>query len=690
MRFLKGKAIDSPLDALLTQRNQLQSQLVALRRSAEEKNGLIADLKRSAEEKERLIADLRSQILTMQRTIGWKALERFRRVRDRLLPPGSQRRNVYWTLRRVAEVFLDEGLLACLKKGDHKIRQGLKGQGILVKAPPHDLNTQYQLWLQQHQLTLHVIVQMKTELENFLYNPFISIITPVYNTEERWLRKAIESVRGQIYPYWELCLVDDASTEAHVKMVLEEYAASDPRVRVKYLTQNEGIAGASNHALGLTTGEFVGLLDHDDELSPEALFEVVKRLNEYPTLDLLYSDEDKLEMDGQRVDPFFKPDWSPDLLLSMNYITHLSVFRRSLLQELGGFRRGFEGSQDYDLLLRFTERTNKIAHIPRILYHWRKIPGSAAASTTAKTFAYEAGRKAIENALGRRGDEGQVESFMPGCYAVRYRLLSTPLVSIIIPNKNRWQLLQQCLHSIEEKTSYLQYEIIIIDNDSTEPETLRNLDSLSRRWRVDRYAGPFNFAAINNFAAAQAKGEYLLFLNNDTEVIRDDWLTAMVEQAQRPDVGVVGAKLLYPDGRNQHAGVVLGVGGVAGHAFKGLPEHNLDYFGLAAVVRNCSAVTAACMMVPRRVFEEVSGFDERLRVAFNDVDLCLRVRCKGYLIVYTPFALLYHHEGATRGALHPLEDEELFWKLWGDLIRRGDPYYNPNLTLSREDWTLRL
>jgi len=699
MRFLKGKDSDSPLDALLTQRDCMQGQLAALRRSAEEKERLNVELdsilRRMVEQKDSLIAELNSRLRAMQRTIGWRMLECFRRARNYVLPLNSWRWNAYLTFRRVVEVFLDEGLVACLKKTGRKMIQGLRGQEILVKALANGLtedpHAQYRLWLQRNWLTPYDIAHMRAVLETFKYTPLISILTPVYNSDEPWLRKAIESVRAQIYPHWELCLVNDGSTRPHVKTVLEEYAAADRRVRVKHLSENEGISGASAHALKLATGEFVGLLDHDDELSPNALFEIAKRLNEDPKLDLLYSDEDKLEIDGRRVDPFFKLDWNPDLLLSMNYIAHFSVFRRSLLEEIGGFRRGFDGSQDYDLLLRFTERTDKIAHMAKVLYHWRKISGSAAASTTAKTFAYEAGRRALEEALGRKGKEGRVESLTPpGRYAVRYRLISTPLVSIIIPNKDRWQLLQRCLHSIEKKTSYPKYEVIVVDNGSTDPDTLKELNALASKWKVYRYPGRFNFSAVNNFGAAQAKGDYLLFLNNDTEVSQAEWLTAMLEQAQRPEVGAVGARLLYPNGRIQHAGVVLGVGGVANHAFRGLPDHNPGYFGLAAVVRNCSAVTGACMMLPRRVFEEVKGFDERFRVAFNDVDLCLRIRCKGYLIVYTPFALLYHHESASRGRLHPPEDEDLCWKLWGDLIRRGDPYYNPNLTLSREDWSLRL
>ena len=529
---------------------------------------------------------------------------------------------------------------------------------------------------------------MKGAVERFAYTPVISIVTPVYNTDEVWLRKAIESVRAQIYPHWELCLVNDGSTKPHVRAILDEYVALEPRVWVEHLARNQGMAGASSHGLRLATGDFVALLDHDDELPPETLFEIVKLLNETPDVDLIYTDEDKLDLDGRRVEPFFKPEWSPDLLLSMNYITHLSVFRRSLLGEIGGFRLGLDGSQDYDLLLRFSERARRIAHIPKILYHWRKILGSAAASATAKPFAYEAGRQAIEDAVRRRGHEARVENMLPGLYAVRYKLTGTPLVSIIVPTRDRWSLLQQCLQSIEEKTRYPRYEIILLDNDSTEPDALKGLNAIADEWRVYPYPGPFNFSALNNFGAAQARGDYFVFLNNDTQVVEPDWLTAMLEQAQRPEVGAVGARLHYPDGRIQHAGLVLGVGGVADHAFKGLPGDAFTYFAFANVVRNVSAVTAACMMVSRRAFEEVAGFDERLQVALNDVDLCLRLRQRGYLIVYTPFALLYHHESGTRGRLHPPKDEERVWTAWGDLIRKGDPYYNPNLTLSRTDWSL--
>jgi GT2 family glycosyltransferase len=564
---------------------------------------------------------------------------------------------------------------------------------ILPRAPGagvSSLDTQFKVWLQQHQLKLADIEFMREELRTFTYTPLLTIIIPVYNTEEIWLRRAIESVQAQLYQNWEMCIVNDASTKNYIVPILNAYAASDPGIRVKHLSENTGIAGASSEALAMATGEFIGLLDHDDELTPDALWEVASRLNRNPELDLVYSDEDKLTADGARVDPFFKPDWSPDLLLSMNYIAHFAVFRRSLLEAIGGFRSGYEGAQDYDLLLRLTEKTDRIAHAPKILYHWRMGHTSAASSAKAKPFASESGRRAVEDALKRRGQEASVEVLAPGRYRAKYRIQKSPLVSIIIPTKDQVRLLRQCVSSIEEKTSYDPYEIIIIDNNSINSETIHYLDALSDKHRVLRYQHPFNFSAINNFAAAQAKGEYLLFLNDDTQVIDGDWLTALLEQAQHPDVGAVGAKLLYPNNSIQHAGVIVGFFGGAGHAFKNLPNNRTTYFGLADLTRNCSAVTAACMMMRRKVFNEVGGFDEGLKVVYNDVDLCLRIRKQGYLIVYTPFAVLYHLESASRGRLRPTKEEEIFNRRWADTIRLGDPYYNPSLTLTREDWSLRL
>ena len=507
-------------------------------------------------------------------------------------------------------------------------------------------------------------------------SPLFSIVMPVYNPEECWLRAAVASVRNQTHPSWELCIADDASTEPGVRAFLEECPATDPRIKVRRLPHRQGISGASNAALEMARGLFVAFLDHDDELAPQALFEVARLLSEQPDLDLVYSDEDKIEPDGRHSEPFFKPEFSPDLLMSMNYIGHLTVVRRSLLEETGGFRPGFEGSQDYDLLLRLVERTRRIAHLPRILYHWRKSRGSVAADPAAKVYAYEAAVRALEETLARRGQPGKVETTGPGRYRVRYLVDGHPLVSIVILTRNQGQLLSRCLSTLERKTDYRRYEVIVVDNGSTDPNTLGLLEDYSRRprCRVLRLDQPFNYSRLNNLAAAEAKGDYLLFLNDDVEVVSPGWLEEMLGHARRPEVGAVGAKLIYPNGKMQHGGVVLGLGGLAGHAFYLLSADSPGYMGLAQVVRNCSAVTGACLMTRRSLFEALGGFDEGLSVAFNDVDFCLRLGEKGYYIVWTPFAVLIHHEGASRGRFTPKEDLDRFRARWSRRLERGDPF----------------
>jgi GT2 family glycosyltransferase len=552
---------------------------------------------------------------------------------------------------------------------------------------------QYQVWLDNNRLTVERLHEMETEAAHFAHSPKISILMPVYNSEEKWLRLAIDSVIDQVYRNWELCVVDDASSMPHIKGVLESYAVRDGRIKVRYLAEHRGISAASNEALRMADGGFVGCLDHDDELTRDALFEIAKALNTNPDLDFIYSDHDKKDLNGRRVDPFFKPDWSPDLLLSMNYVTHFSVTRKSLLDQIGGFRSGFEGSQDYDLALRVTESTDRIEHVPWPLYSWRETSSSSAAAIESKPYAGEAAKKALREALTRRGVSGTVTDSPVGRFRVRYAIRGTPLVSIIIPSRDRVDLLKRCVESIESHTSYGHYEVVIVDNDSVDPSTVAYLESSEHK--IVKFDESFNFSRMNNFAARHAKGEHLLFLNNDTEVISEHWLEAMLEHSQRPEVGIVGALLLYPNGsrshklsRIQHAGVTIGVGGVAGHAFKGLPADRRNYYDLHRVIRNCSAVTAACAMMRRGVFDEVGGFDERIKVVFGDVDLCLRVREKGYRVIYTPYAMAYHHEHATRGRLRQLEDEDYAINRWRCTIIEGDPYYNPNLTLLREDYSL--
>lgn len=559
----------------------------------------------------------------------------------------------------------------------------------------------YPNWLARNEVL--DIEAMTQEIATFHYQPKISIAMPVYNVEEKWLRLCIDSILNQVYTNWELCMADDASTDPNVKKILTEYQQLDERIRVVFREQNGHISEATNSALAIATGEFVALLDNDDELAINAFYEVVKVLNENPKLDLIYSDEDKIDMDGNRSDPAFKPDWSPDLLLGTNYISHLGVYRRSILEEIGGFRKGYEGSQDYDLVLRFTEKTTKerITHIPKVLYYWRMLPTSTAVDQGSKGYAFEAGLRAVQDALVRRGINGHAtHGAANGLYDVYYDIESEKLVSIIIPTKNGYKDVQRCVSSIIEKTTYQNYEIIMADNGSTDPK-MHELyaefeQQLPGRFFVESIDIPFNFSTINNRAAKKAHGEYLLFLNNDTEVITENWLTLMVSFAQQERIGCVGAKLLYPNNTVQHAGVILGLGGVAGHGHYGYPYGDLGYFGRLAINVNYSAVTAACLLMKKADFDAVGGFEEAFTVAFNDVDLCLKVQALGRDNVWLHEAELYHFESQTRGyddtgkKKKRFEQEKVMMEeKWGPLIE-NDPFYNPNLTRDIPNFSLRI
>lgn len=527
--------------------------------------------------------------------------------------------------------------------------------------------------------------------------PKISILLPVYGTPERWLRRCLESVLRQACPRWELCVADDASTAPHVRRLLEEYARRDPRVRVVFRTENGHISEASNSALALATGDFIGLLDHDDELRPHALLEMAEAIAAHPQADLLYSDEDKIDAEGTRFQPNFKPDWNYDLLLSQNYVCHFTVIRTELVRAVGGFRKGFEGSQDHDLFLRCIERSSpeRIHHVPKVLYHWRAIEGSTALARGAKDYAANAGQRAVSEHLQRVGAKASVELLPHGHYRVRWQLPEpAPRVSLIVPTRDRASLLRACVESVLRETDYPDFEVLVVDNQSTDPEAVVYLAELAHRpqVRVLRYPHPFNYSAINNWAAVQAAGSVLCLLNNDIEVIESGWLREMVAQVSRPDIGAVGAMLYYPDRTIQHAGVILGIGGIANHAFQHQPAGSPGFCARALVAQNLSAVTGACLVVRRAVFDEVGGFDERLAVAFNDIDLCLRIREAGYRNLWTPFAELVHHESVSRGADDTPEkrarfesEVALMQARWGDLLL-DDPAYNPNLTLEATDF----
>ena len=514
--------------------------------------------------------------------------------------------------------------------------------------------------------------------------PLISILVPVYKTPLWALRRCVGSVLAQDRADWELCLVDDASGDAPLSAYLGELERLDRRIKVGALERSGGISAATNAALALSHGRYVAFLDHDDELAKDAISTIATHLESFPDADLLYSDEDKIDERGERFDPLFKPEWSPDLLLSFAYTCHLSVVRRELLDELGGLRSEYDGSQDYDLALRASERARRIVHVSAILYHWRSLPSSAASGAAAKPWAYEAGRRAIEDALARRGEPAEVTEHpsFPGRYHVRRRPMTQPLVSVIIPFRDEPALLATCAASLREAPGYEHLELVLVDNGSELPETEALLEELIEEPGVTlvRAPGPFNWAAINNAAARQAAGEVLVFMNNDIEARVPGWLDALLGHALRPEVGAVGARLVYPDGAIQHAGVVIGLGGIAGHVLRGLPPSLPGYNSMAIATRNCSVVTGACMMVRREVFEAVGGFDEKLPVAFNDVDFCLKLRELGYLVVYTPLAELVHHESRSRGHTDDLAENQHIRERWGDALVAGDPYMNVHLS----------
>lgn len=557
---------------------------------------------------------------------------------------------------------------------------------------PQPAENSYAEWVRKYDTLGNIGSSFHSRVMQATSGPLISLLLPVYQTPEPWLRRCIDSVLGQVYGNWELCIADDASPSMHIQCVLHEYEQRDPRIRVVYRQDNGHIAEASNSALALAHGEYVGLLDHDDELRPHALLEMAEAVIASPSLEFLYSDEDKIDEDGRRFDPYFKPDWNPDLLLSQNYICHFTVIRTSLVRSVGGFRKGFEGSQDHDLILRCTERLSagRIHHIPKVLYHWRAIAGSTALEHGAKDYAAAAGSRAVAEHLQRTGVLAKVEQMPHGHYRIHWPLpLQMPKVSVVIPTRDRLDLLRKCVESIFSRTSYENFECLVVDNQSTDPEALGYLDELRSRKnvRVLSYDMPFNYSAINNWAVSQCDGEVLCLLNNDIEVISEDWLGEMVAHAIRPDIGAVGAMLYYPDGSIQHAGVILGVGGVANHAYIHEPSGYAGHGARGLVVQNLSAVTGACMVLRRALYEYVGGFDERLQVAFNDIDLCLRLCEAGYRNLWTPFAELYHHESATRGSddssekrLRFVSEVQHMQERWGEWLQ-NDPAYNPNLSL---------
>lgn len=624
-------------------------------------------------------------------------------------PPGTVER-LYMRSRVVFETLVliarqQGGVFAMLRHlNSARKNDGLAGVRHLILQTHHEskINKEamhYHDWIVQCELGPEDVERAAAELASLPLQPTISIIVPVYQSNLVWLQEAIDSVTRQPYANWQLCFADDASPNPAVAEFLARKAAEDSRITFTIRTQNGHISEASNSAAALAAGEWLALFDHDDLLHPFAFYWVIKALNAYPEAALIYSDEDKIDERGRRHSPYFKPAWNYDLFLSQNCFSHLGLIRRSLFDEVGGFRKGYEGSQDHDLILRAIERVSpeQIVHIPKVLYHWRVHKESTASSANSKPYAAIAGEKAIADHLTRQGVSAGV-SFEGYGYRVSYPLPATlPLVSLIIPTRNGLSLLRQCIESIQSKTLYQQYEFIVVDNGSDEPDTLQYLDELAERpgFTVIRDERPFNYSQLNNLAASQARGLILGLINNDIEIISPEWLGEMVAHCLRPGVGAVGAKLLFPDGRLQHGGVILGVGGVANHAHLFIPRKSHGYFARASLVQNYSGVTAACLLVKKSVYEAVGGLDEQnLAVAFNDVDFCIRVGQLGYRHVWTPYALLYHHESATRGQDIAAEKRERFvsevnymMNTWEQAFI-NDPAYNPNLNLDFPDFSL--
>ena len=512
----------------------------------------------------------------------------------------------------------------------------------------------------------------------------------------------IDSVRNQTYGNWELCIANASPEDENMAGVLKEYQEMDDRILVKDLAENAGIAQNTNEALSMATGDFVALLDHDDLLAPNALYEAAKAVDENPEIDVIYTDEDKVNTElTEHFQPHLKPDFNLDLLRSNNYICHFFLARRSIVEKTGGFRQEFNGAQDYDFIFRCIDDAKEVYHIPEILYHWRTHQASTADNPASKMYAFEAGKKAIEAHLAKCGQEAEVSLKKDlGFYRVKYPVKGDPLVSIIIPNKDQKDTLKKCIDSVLNKTAYKNYEIILVENNSTTDEIFAYYKELEKQdnirvitWKSEK---GFNYSAINNFGVRHAKGELLLFLNNDIEVMDESWLEEMIGNCQRPEVGITGVKLLYPDNTIQHAGTVIGIGGIAGHMFTDMPANRSGYMHKASLQMNYSAVTAACMMMKRKVFESLGGFEESLAVAFNDVDLCLRTVQAGYLVVYDPYVTMYHYESKSRGTedseekIRRFQSEIEFMRTrWEDLLKKGDPYYNKNLSLSKWNYSLR-
>ncbi|QDM23028.1 glycosyltransferase family 2 protein [Tardiphaga sp. vice154] len=648
----------------------------------------IENLKRDLAQAEVQIVRLQDEIDSITRSPAWLMGMRLQNIAGKF-PPGVRRktfhilRSGYRVLRYKAPILF-------------RMMAGPRLVAMLRRTTPgmnRSIAQQYTKWIGEFDtISAADRSEIAAHIAKFQTLPLISVIMPVYNTPERILRDAVASVLNQIYPHWELCIADDGSTAPHIRTILEEYREQDSRIRPIYRETNGHISAASNSALALATGDYVALLDHDDVLSEHALYMIAEAIQRHPDADVFYSDEDKLDSSGQRCDPHFKPEWSPELFYGQNYLNHLSAYKRSAVDQAGGFRIGYEGSQDYDLALRVIAKTRApIVHIPYVLYHWRIFDGASTMSSNNLRKATEAARRALIDYFSGHGETVAVEDVLGSFHRIlRPDPADWPKVSVIVPTRDYLDVLRVAIDGLEHTTDYPDLEIIIADNESTKPETLKFFSEVQTRGvRIVECKGAFNYSAINNKAIAVSTGEYVLLLNNDISMINSDWLKEMVRYLSNPEVGIVGPKLLYPDGTLQHAGVVLGIGGVAGHRYAREAGDEPGAFGRLALAQDVSAVTGACLLIRRALFQKLGGLDAaNLAVAFNDIDLCMQVRAAGYRIIWTPYSVLAHHESKSRGLDTSGEKQERFLResrfmrrKWGNRLM-SDPFYNPNLSLN--------
>ena len=587
-----------------------------------------------------------------------------------------------------------------LKNKFEKVTYYLKRYGVVatskkvikrafhIKEDRKTNQEQYVIWMENNKLTDEMLdVQRKTK---FKIEPKISIVVPMYNTEKLFFKELIDSLKNQTYKNWELCLADGSEVPNEL---LKDYM-DDGRIKYSFLNSNLGISENTNAAIKMATGDYIGFLDHDDILSQDALFEVVRAINENKNADFIYSDEDKIDENNERFEPYFKPDFSPETLECNNYITHFVVVKKDLLNEVGCLDSAFNGAQDFDFVLRATSKAKNVVHISKILYHWRVHRQSTAEVADAKPYAFEAGIKVVEKYLERTGKEGTVENGqdVPGIYKINYKVIGNPKVSVLIPNKDNSKLLKDAINSIIENTTYNNYEIVVIENGSTEKETLKYYDELKDKpkvkiIRIDEN-GEFNYSRLINLGVKNVDGDFVLQLNNDTKILTKNWLEMMIGYSQQKEIGAVGGRLYYEDKTIQHAGIIVGLSGIAGNMLVNLPYGEKAYFGREAATRNVAAVTGACLLCRRELYEEVGYMDEeQFKVAFNDVDFCLKLLEKGYRNVYIPYVELYHYESKTRGYEYSKEKEERFNReaenfknKWKEFLDKGDPYYNVNFT----------